>query len=207
MKITKEEALELYVRHWPYASAESSDHSPVLTDLLSRVKTWLIDEVSESKKEFCDSAYVALKDENYTTYPGLYIKGGDSSCSSCPCGNTDCTGDDDDDDDSDDQEVELELPVADLSVNPEDLHHLPSVVATLPSNVRSKIEFEELDAGPVDLVVEDQGDIIKNISHVLRDAGQLSIFNDEGWTSFDVKKFPKAWTALLSVGKIYAVER
>ncbi len=188
MKLSKEEALELYVRHWPYTPIEGTDPASTMTDLLDRIKVWLTTEVVEEQPTGCDTAV---------------------DCSSCDCDKTKCCRDEEVEDEEDDveEEDEVEVPEADGSVDPEDLHDLPNVVSTFPDGKKMHIEFEELDAGPVDLVVEESGDIIKNISHVRREAAELSVFNDQGWWTYDVKKFPKQWTALLAVGKVYAVER
>lgn len=189
MKLSKEEALELYVRHWPALRGCEPECPESWTNLLDRIKVWLTTETEE------------------TSVVESTEKSGCSSCDKTKCCRDEEVEEAEDEEDDVEEEDEVEVPEADGSVDPEDLHDLPNVVSTFPDGKKMHIEFEELDAGPVDLVVEESGDIIKNISHVRREATELSVFNDQGWWTYDVKKFPKQWTALLAVGKVYAVER
>jgi hypothetical protein len=178
MKLSKKEALELYVLLTTHVPSTIT-----LSTLNDRLKDFLLEESIVESRPCQGSCHEGEEDDSIVE---------------------DVEVDSQDPDVDDD---ELEVPTVDGTVDPEDLHALVAVAATIPDGSRSKIEFEELDAGPVDLVVEGTGEIIKNVSHVTRSAGELSVFNDDGWTTFIVKKFPKGWTSLLEVGMTYLVER
>lgn len=199
MKITKEEALDLYVHHQLTDNLTAACRSASVHELMQRIKDWLTDEKeTRSVRHVCLETQ-GVDEEEHVNVEDCEILDDDQTCLDQDV--------EDSDEDPEEGVEEEELPEADASVDPEDLHALPAVSATTETGSKSMVEFEELNSGPVDLVVEDTGEILQNISHVRRDAKSLSVYGDDGWRRFEVKKFQKAWTSLLLVGKVYAVER
>jgi len=74
------------------------------------------------------------------------------------------------------------------------------------AGLKLKLAFE-LGTSPkiLDLTLDDGDEIMCDIVEITRSGETLSLNCAEGWVDFEVSKFPKSWTALLSPGVVYEV--
>jgi len=71
---------------------------------------------------------------------------------------------------------------------------------------KRKLAFEPGTSSKIlDLTLDDGDEIMCDVVEITRSGETLSLNCVEGWIDFDVSKFPKSWTALLSTGVVYEV--
>lgn len=71
---------------------------------------------------------------------------------------------------------------------------------------KSSIFFEKgISKSSLDLNVDDGEEILCDVVRIERHAEMVAIEHVSGWSNFDVQKFPKSWTSLLEVKKLYKV--
>jgi hypothetical protein len=71
---------------------------------------------------------------------------------------------------------------------------------------KRKMVFEEgISSKMLDLNFDDGDEILCDITEIERTETALTVNCAEGWVDFDVQKFPKDWTTLLSLRTLYKV--
>lgn len=71
---------------------------------------------------------------------------------------------------------------------------------------KRKMAFEKgTSSNILDITLDDGDEILCDVTEIERTGVSLTVNCAEGWVDFDVQKFPKDWTALLSTGVVYEV--
>jgi hypothetical protein len=71
---------------------------------------------------------------------------------------------------------------------------------------KRKMAFEKgTSAGVLDITLDDGDEILCDVTEIERTGASLTVNCAEGCIDFDVQKFPKDWTTLLSTGLVYKV--
>lgn len=157
---------------------KSSNHDYDVNDLLERMKEYVLgDELDEASCANCEGC--SSEDEDDEEEDHLL-----------------------DDDEDDEDEDEDDDPEYDETIDDVTLVNLPRC-STVIDGKPSKVSFELVD-GRLDLL-SGKDDRIDDVRFINRTGTLLSVYSDDGWFDFTVKKFPKEWTTLLETDTVYAV--
>lgn len=146
---------------------------------------WDYDESLNNLLKKCES-YLVSKEE---TNPGVLTS------------NVDCAWHQESEEQSDDEELEETQEEIKL----QSFLNLESLKVTYDGSKRKMIFEEGISSKMLDLNFDGGDEILCDITEIERTETMLTVNCAEGWVDFDVQKFPKDWTTLLSPRILYKV--